>query len=319
MTAFASRSVRAAILGGIVCTALACVPTMNALSPAGDYADYRRWKGASMHLSRLSAASSYLARHPKGVFANEVQAWFVPAEQEFFETQGHTIGGARAYLEVLPEGPHVEEATRFVKTWEKEAIEGPAKAKKALEDAKLKAEAARKALGETVENWTMKAVRISAYRVDRATFEKNDTQFAEPYFHDTPEPKCDPDGCSKRHSFTYSAPDAAPPFDRTVSLDVRLETTAGLVVAVTLALPKHGFLYWLEGAEGRPVEVADPAMQTEALMRAKNRIESIVRKHAGDDCTTEEDDDARTLTCGKVRVIVRKGPQGEDLVRIFAL
>ena len=298
---------------------MACVPTKNALSPADDYAAYRRFKGASAHLSRLAAASQYLARHPHGEFAKEVRGWFVPAEQQFFETQGHTIGGARAYLEVLPDGPHAEDASRFVKTWEKEQVEGPARAKKALEDAKQKAEAARKAFGDTVEQWTMKAVRITSYRFDRATLEKNDTQFAEPYFHDAPEPKCDPDGCSKRHTFTYSAPDAAPPFDRTVSLDVRLETVAGLVVAVSLVLPKHGFLYWLEGAESRAVEKADPAMQSEALMRAKNRIESIVRKHAGDDCTTEEDDDARTLTCGKVRVFVKKGPEGEDLVRILAL
>lgn len=299
--------------------ALGCVPTRNALAPNDDYAAYRTYKLANAYGARLAAASRYLLAHPKGEYAAEVSAWFVPAEQRFYESAGGTIGGARAYLALLPDGPHAEDEKRMVAAWEKEQIEGPAREKKALEDARKKAEAAKRALGETIETWTQKAVRISAYRVDRATLEKNDGGFAEPFFHEPPEATCDPDGCSKRFTFSYAVPDANPPLDRTVGLEVRLETAAGLVVAVTMTLPRHGFVYWLEGSENRGVDKADPAVQGEALTRAKNRVESIVRKHVGGECTTDEAEDLRTLTCGKVRVVVRKGPAGEDLVRILAL
>jgi len=310
------RLLRFAVLAA---TVAACVPTQNALAPNADYAAYRKYKLADAYGARLAAASAYLAAHPLGEFRGEVAAWFGPAELRFFESAGHTIGGARAYLELLPQGPHAEEERRLVAAWEKEQIEGPAREKKALEDARKKADAARKALGETIEAWTQKAVKLSAYRVDRATLEKNDGQFAEPFFHDPPEAQCDPDGCSKRYTFGYPVPEANPPLDRKVGLEVRMETAAGLVVAISMVLPRYGFVYWLEGAEVRAVEKTDPAVQGEALMRAKNRIESIVRKHVGEDCTTDEADEARTLTCGKVRVVVKKGPAGEDLVRILAL
>lgn len=185
----------------------------------------------------------------------------------------HDRRRARLPSSSSPQGPHAEEERRLVASWEKEQIEGPAREKKALEDARKKADAARKALGETIEAWTQKAVKLSAYRVDRATLEKNDGQFAEPVLPRPARGPVRPEGCSKRYTFGYAVPEANPPLDRKVGLEVRMETAAGLVVAISMVLPRYGFVYWLEGAEVRAVEKTDPAVQAEALMRADRRRE----------------------------------------------
>jgi hypothetical protein len=286
------------------------------VAPPADYDDYRSYRLATGFAERLGTGWRYLRDHPQGTFHDEVAAWFYPAEQRFWEEAGRTPGGAAAYLEAMPDGPHAVEERTFLRAFEIEQREGPLRAQRALEEARKKADAARRALGEAVEAWTKRAIDLPAFRVPLA--EVRTTEFGKKY-NGEPYPVCDADGCSKFLSFTYPVPDADPPLDRTAVVDVRLEIVAGLVTAVSIALPKRGFLYWMEGAEARAVDPADPDAHVEAIARARNRIERVVRDAKGNACTTTEAENARVIACGDLRVAIGTLPTGEDVVKIVSL
>jgi hypothetical protein len=220
-------------------------------------------------------------------------------------------------LKFLPDGPHAEEERTFLRAFEIERIEGPKRAKKALEEAKAKAEAARKALGNAVEGWTRRALAIESWQEEKKTLEAS--KFGEAYFKEQPAPICDADGCSKYYTFTYAVPEVDTALDRNAVLEVRVELTAGLLTAVTFVLPKRGFLLWMEGSEERAVELNDPAMRSESIVRARNRVESIVREVRGGGCSTDEEEATRRVTCGDIRVAIGTTPNGDDVVRIINL
>lgn len=291
------------------CRSMVAAPT--------DYHDYRSYRLAGGFGQKLGAGWRYLRDHPTGAFREEVALWFYPAEQRFFTEAGRTPGGAAAYVEYMPDGPHAEEERTFIRAFELEKKEGPLRAQRLLEAARKKAEDARRALGEAVESWTLRAISVPAFRVPLK--ELQETPFGKEYQAD-PAPVCDADGCSKFSYFTYPVPEADPAFDRTAVLDVRLELTAGLVTAITIALPKRGFLYWMEGAENQPIDPNDPNAHVEAIARARNRVEKVVRDTKGAaSCTTTEAEQARLIACGDLRVAIGTLPTGEDVVKIVSV
>src|SRR5262249_4259955 len=148
---------------------------------------------------KMAAGWRYLRDHPHGVYSEEVALWFYPTEERFWKEAGRTPGGASAYLELMPDGPHAQDERTVLRAWEEEKREGPLKAARALEAARKKAETARRALGDAVEDWTKSASSVPAFRVPLADFKT--TEFGKRYFADAP-PVCDPEGCSKFLSFT---------------------------------------------------------------------------------------------------------------------
>jgi hypothetical protein len=308
--------VRALVLALLLPVVASCAASRGTFASPHDYADYREFALSRELGERLATGWRYLRKHPHGEYKPEVGKWFFPAEEKFFTSAAHTIGGAMAYLELMPDGPHAIEAKRFVDAYEKERIEGPLREKRALEEARKKAESARKALGDAVEAWTRRALAIESWKEPRAALDG--TKFGEEY-NTKPAPVCDEDGCSKYYTFVYPVPDVSTAMDRTAILEVRLEITAKLLTAVTLVLPKRGFVLWLEGSEGRSVNTTDPNTRTESVVRARNRVESIVREVRGGSCTTDEEDLLRRITCGDVRVAIGTTPAGDDVVRIFSL
>lgn len=294
-----------------------CAASRGTFAPPRDYAAYREFVLAESMGEKLGAAWRYIRHHHDGEYREEVTKWFFPAEERFFREAGHTAGGASAYLELMPDGPHAEESQRFLAAFEKERIEGPLRAKRELEAARKKADDARHALGEAVERWTRLALTVDSWREPRSKLEAH--KLGAEYWGTSPAPICDDDGCSKYFTFLYPVPDLSTPRDRTAILEVRLEITAGLLTAVTLVLPKRGFVYWLEGSEGKPVDPADATTRNDSVIRARNRIESIVREVRGGGCTTDEEELLRRITCGDIRAAIGTTPSGDDVVRIFSL
>ncbi|MBI2393156.1 MAG: hypothetical protein HYV09_26460 [Deltaproteobacteria bacterium] len=296
---------------------LGCAATRATFAAPRDYAAYRQWVLADGFGEKLAAAWAYLRVQERGEWRDEVARWFFPAEQKFWTEAGRTPGGAAAYLQYLPDGPHAEEERTFLRAWEIEQREGPLRAKKALEEARKKAEVARKALGEAVEAWTRRAIAVGSWREEQKQLEAG--AFGDAYFRAPPAPICDQDGCSKYLTFTYPVPEMTTPIDRTAVLEVRVETTAGLLTAVSLVLPKRGFVQWLEGTEGRPIDGGDPSARAESITRARNRVETIVREVRGGACTTDEADEVRRITCGDLRVAIGTSLAGDDVIRIVSL
>ena len=96
----------------------ACAWSRGTFAPPHDYHDYRTFALAEGLGPKLHAAWVYLQAHKEGEFRDEVARWFFPAEQKFWTEAGRTPGGAAAYLQHLPDGPHAEEERTFLRAWE---------------------------------------------------------------------------------------------------------------------------------------------------------------------------------------------------------
>jgi hypothetical protein len=294
-----------------------CATLRPIVTSPSEYDAYRRYKLARTLDDKLASAWVYLRDSSNTTFRIEVMRWFGREEELFFAEAGSTPGGASAYLKLMPDGPHAEVEATFLRAYEKEKIEAPLRAKKELEEARKRADAARKAAGEAIELWTRRGVAITTYREPFEKFQKVDRAVADALAEE-PSATCGELGCSKTLYFKYAVPDASPPTDRVVAVVVRLEVQAGLVSALSITAPKGGFTWWLEGAEVKAVDPFDVAQREEALMRAKNRVETVVRdalKSA--QCNTKEEPTLRTIDCGAVRVTVEALPNGDDVVRII--
>jgi hypothetical protein len=104
-----------------------------------------------------------------------------------------------------------------------------------------------------------------------------------------------------------------------VPIVVKVDASEDHLSSVTIVAPKGGFTWWLEGAEGRGVDDQDPNERAQAIVRAKNRVETVVRDALGAaaSCTTTEEPAMRTIDCGKIRVVVAAEPTGDDVVRVI--
>ena len=311
-------SLRALLSTSLAVGLLACSAARPIVSGPSDYDAYRRYRLAETLDERLAAGWVYLRDEPEGSFRGEVLRWFGPAEARFFAEAGRTPGGASAYLKLMPDGPHAEEEATFLRAFEREKIEGPLREQRALEAARKKAETARKAAGEAIELWTRRALAITAWREPLESFRKTDKGVADA-LDETPKATCDAEACAKTLYFTYPVPEASPPSDRVVPVVVRLDLASGAVVSMSIVAPKGGFTWWLEGVEARPIDAFDSSARSEAVMRAKNRIETLTREALGGTCATTEEPTLRTLVCGNVRVTVEATPSGDDVVRVVGL
>jgi hypothetical protein len=93
--------------------ALAVVGCSNAgfiaASPT-EHAAYRQTRVARTLEDRLSAATAYLDAYPEGAYSEDVRRFVGRAEPLFFKSRQRTPEGLARYVEVLPKGPHAEEA-----------------------------------------------------------------------------------------------------------------------------------------------------------------------------------------------------------------
>jgi hypothetical protein len=75
-----------------------------------DFADYRAFRLAAPEGTRLWRAQTYLRRHPRGAWADEVRSVFEAEEGAWFEVAKTSPARARDYIVDLPHGPHAQAA-----------------------------------------------------------------------------------------------------------------------------------------------------------------------------------------------------------------
>jgi hypothetical protein len=296
-----------------------CAALRPVVIAPSDWEAYRRWRLASSHDERLRTAWNYLRDEQSGAYRLEVLRWFGPAEARFFEEAGRTPGGASAYLQLMPDGPHAEEERTFLRAFEREKIESKGREERELAEARRRTEVARKAVGEAIETWTRRALGVAAWGVPVETFLAVEAPFAQA-LAEAPKATCGPSSCSKTLYLRYPIPDASPAEDRVVPVVVRLVADSGAVTAIEIVAPKGGFTWWMEGAEARGLDEFDAVARGEAIARAKNRVELVVRdvkKTAA--CTTAEAPEERVVDCGAVRVVIVASPNGDDVVRVVGV
>ena len=131
-----------------------CATLRPMFASSSDLEDYRAFRVAGAEGTRLARAKTYLERHPKGAFADEVRAAFEEEEPPFFEASQATHEGARRYLADLPDGPHAAAAlallTALGSTMQDAELRDIAR-KARYDDAKLESAAVqRRAVGEAI-------------------------------------------------------------------------------------------------------------------------------------------------------------------------
>ena len=131
-----------------------CATFKPMIAGSGDVEDYRAFRVAGAEGTRLARAQKYLARHPKGAFAEEVRAVYDDEEPRFFEASQATQEGARRYLVDLPDGPHAAAALALLTALGsnmQEAELSDVARRVRYEDAKLESAAVqRRAVGESI-------------------------------------------------------------------------------------------------------------------------------------------------------------------------
>ena len=131
-----------------------CATFKPMVAGSGDLEDYRAFRVAGAEGTRLARAQRYLARHPKGAFAEEVRAAYDDEEPRFFEASQSTQEGARRYLADLPDGPHAAAALALLTALGSNMQEAELRdiaRRVRYEDAKLESAAVqRRAVGESI-------------------------------------------------------------------------------------------------------------------------------------------------------------------------
>jgi hypothetical protein len=143
-----------AVAAVLAVTTAGCATFKPMVARPGDLEDYRAFRVAGAEGTRLARAQTYLARHPKGAFADEVRAAFDEEEPRFFEASQATHEGARRYLADLPDGPHASAAlallTALGSNMQDAELRDIARRVR-YEDAKLESAAVqRRAVGEAI-------------------------------------------------------------------------------------------------------------------------------------------------------------------------
>jgi hypothetical protein len=164
---------RTLAFGCVISVALAgCSTFKPMIAASADLEDYRAFRVAGAEGTRLARAQTYLARHPKGAFADEVRTAFENEEPRFFEASQATHEGVRRYLADLPEGPHATAALALLTalgTNMQEAELRDIARRVRYDDAKLESAAVqRRAVGETILGAIGVLLDDAVYGVPRA-------------------------------------------------------------------------------------------------------------------------------------------------------
>jgi hypothetical protein len=271
-----------------------------------DYADYRSVRFASDDEHRLDASLVYLARHPRGAFADELRGTAIPKERAMYEAGRRSLRAARTYVRVLPHGPHVDELRAFVTEAEAERDAYDARLA-AFEAARERSDRiARGSVGEAIERWS-RAISVSAPfgapLLSLAAPGETSGPLGAAMFGESPSALCDERRCEKALWFRFAEPALDSSLDAELAVSIRVEAPRGTIERVELTLADWGYSTWLEAVEGRR---RSPETRKEAIAFAENRVESIVRRSV-EACTVENTPAARELRCPKFRLRIEHG------------
>jgi len=278
------RSIKAAVRGLLLAASLpalapACAAARQVTASADDYQSYRRTRLAPTLEARLSRSFSYLRQQPNGRWQLEVKTWFIANEASYFERSRDSLVKLKAYLAALPGGPHaqaaaeriaeLELAERHAARREQELTASASEAQEKLDAA----QAMRRELVRQVIGWVERLATIRSW--GRPTSEL-DHEFIYEWRLREPEARCEADRCVKSLSLPYAVPEARRLGARRAVFDVTLSLEHGGVARASLTGPE----LWnrlAEAAEVRPI-ASDPRARSEALLRARQLVESAVER-----------------------------------------
>lgn len=275
------RWFRAAVLTGFLLSSTGCV----LFASKSDYADYRTIRLANDTSERAVAMRSYVEKHPRGQWRDEVDAERKSQEQKTFEVGKDSRKGLEDYLQAYPDGTYVAQARSrlnaiaLIEQQRKQAREQSA----ALAEArKQRAQELRRTwLGRFLGYWLETLTSLRGWGEPIPTVANNNPQFSRA-FGALPRPRCTQDECVKYYASAYAVPvPGGNRIERNLSLLLRLRMRAGKLERAELLLPERGFSRWYELEERRAVSSGERAERERAVAWAIKRAQPLIEQLTG--------------------------------------
>ncbi|HEX6767195.1 MAG TPA: hypothetical protein VF103_16975 [Polyangiaceae bacterium] len=248
----------------------ACAVGNRIVSGRGSYELYRTAHVAPTLEERLGAGNRYLKSDPDGPLADDLKAWFEPAEKGYVESAWNSLPRLRAYLKAMPDGPNAErvkaraeelEATvGFAQKREQESRERTAELQANLE----RAAEQRQAFIDDVTRWVKAFSAMTSW--DKPLTELSPDVRAQ-FGGDNASDHCVGDLCSKAFTPRFAIPIKGKVAPREAAYTVELVVRSGAVAEARL----HGrelFSRIGEALDRRPVSFTDPQSRAEGIGRA---------------------------------------------------
>lgn len=269
---------------------VACASTARITGDFGEYQSYRSARVATTIEARLGASERYLRAYPHGDYRAEVRSWYVPAEQRYFRLSWNNLPRLRAYLDVLPRGPHAAAAAERIEELESRTTFAARREQRAAE----RARGFEIALAEAAEQR-----RIFLTEVKRLTrLLASVRQFKKPISELDPELRkafglrllpgeCLADRCTNVLSFAYAIPADKELTTRTLDITLELRLSRGALQSLSLSAP--GLLGRVaEAVLVRAIPADNPQAYAEALGSALELFAAATDTALpGDHCTAE--------------------------------
>ncbi len=271
-----ARGLRALGVIALLVAGAGCATLRPLTAGSGDLADYRSFRVAAAPGTRLARAQSYLERHPKGAFADEVRAAWEDEEPRYFVRAQASREGALRYLVDLPKGPHATAAlallTALGSSMHDAELADIAHAV-AQDDVRLEAAAAqRRAIGGAILSAVDALLDENVYGVPRAgappalrtLMTGTDATWG---------------GVSERRErdFFFSLPTRPIRQSRLFTLEIELREEHGLVVEGVVA-GADMFVRWAEADQIVKLDAASSEDRTEAQVHAMARLAGALER-----------------------------------------
>jgi len=240
------------------------------LADKADYADYREIRLSTQPTDRAIAMRTYVERHPRGRWRDEVEAERKREELQVFESGKDTRAGLEHYLRAFPDGTFVGQARSRLKAValiEQQRQREAEQAAQVTQLRKARAEELRRTwMGRFLAYWVKTLAELQGFGEPIADVARQNPQFSRA-FGALPRPRCTQDECVKYYTSAYAVPvPGGNRLERTLSLLLRLRLRAGKLERAELLLPDRGFSRWYELENRREV----PAKSRDARVTAMN-------------------------------------------------
>ena len=250
-----------------------------------DYASYRAYRYETEDSDRLAAGSRYLAEHPQGAFAPEIQRTVGGAEEDFWDAHRSSVDGLQQYLATFPQGSHVEEARQRTQAFEAARRQREEERRVAEQQAAQQREAELRATASRQWVWVRAAfgrwLRLYAglqgwgQGVGAIVAANPDFTAA---FENAP-PQCRASHCRKEYVNDFYIPvpgRSAVPRRSTFQLDMVRVGTERSVNQVLLHARNRGLVQWWESENQQAADPNDAAARETAVRWSMDQLRAVV-------------------------------------------
>lgn len=246
----------------------------------GDYADYRAVRLAKGQDAQLRAMQQYVAHHPDGHWAAEIQQQRLARERAVFEAGKSDRAGLELYLAAFPQGVFVEQAQArlsAIATIEQRKQDEAERAARLSEQRHQRdAELSRTWVTRFIGYWTKTLVGLSRWGAPIERVAQGNPDFSRA-FGRPPRPRCTADECVKYYESSFAVPvPGATRIEREMRLLLRLRMHDSRLVRAELLLPRRGFSRWKEIEAREAVVDGDAAARARAIEFALARLAPLL-------------------------------------------